>query len=280
MARPANPYGDGHAAERIVNALKARLAALAIMALTFGIAASGACGAPSSAPPASTPAATPVSPPPAPPATPASTKIDSQLRTEINRLQNRPAPPGATDVKIDGAKRAFVDVRAEVTPDLVATVAAIGDIVSTSARDRSLLAWVPLLTLTDLAASPDVRAIVPAAQAITQSGPVRGQEFDLRVGGAVTVTDARLTLTLERVTDSRCPVSVTCISEGDAVVRVALVARDGARTSVELHTSGSGRQDTTFQGHRIHLVRLAPPKPDVAGLPADRYITTLVVTSV
>jgi hypothetical protein len=114
--------------------------------------------------------AKPVTPVPAPdrPASPdAALKIDSQLLVEIHRLRGQPAPPDKTGVRLDADKRALIDVRAVVTPELQKTVvAAGGTIVSTSVKDHSILAWVPLLKIEQIAGDPAVRAIVPAAQAI------------------------------------------------------------------------------------------------------------------
>lgn len=130
---------------------------------------------PSATPPRVAPAKPPDKPVPAPstpqadvaPNPEAELKIDSQLLVEIHRLQGKPSPPDKTGVKIDADKRALIDVRAVVTPELQKTVASAGGtIVSTSVRDHSILAWVPLLKIERLAGDPAVRAIVPAAQAI------------------------------------------------------------------------------------------------------------------
>ncbi len=104
--------------------------------------------------------------------TPAQQKINSQVLYEIYRRQGKAAekhvPPGKTGVKLDARHRALVDVRAEVTPDLLKTLASLGaTIVSTSPEYRSIIAWVPLLKLERLAEYPAVRAIEPPAEAIT-----------------------------------------------------------------------------------------------------------------
>lgn len=104
--------------------------------------------------------------------TPAQQKINSQVLYEIYRRRGQAAakhvPPGETGVKIDRKGRALVDVRADVTPALEKTLAALGaTITSTSRQYHSILAWVPLLKLERLAGDPAVRAIEPAAQAIT-----------------------------------------------------------------------------------------------------------------
>jgi hypothetical protein len=134
------------------------LATVAVLGLTAG------CGAVARAPgkPAAPAAVSDTSASPE-----AVLKIDSQLLVEIHRLQGKPVPPDKTTVKLDEAKRALVDVRAVVTPELQKTVlAAGGTIVSTSTRDHSILAWVPLLKIEQLAGDAAIRAIVPAAAII------------------------------------------------------------------------------------------------------------------
>jgi hypothetical protein len=106
--------------------------------------------------------------------TPAQQKINSQLLYEIYRARGeaeaKHVPPGPTGVKIDGKKRALVDVRADVTPALQKTVHKLGGtIVSASARYRSIIAWVPLKRLEHLARERAVHAIEPKAEATTNT---------------------------------------------------------------------------------------------------------------
>jgi hypothetical protein len=103
--------------------------------------------------------------------TPAEQKIDSQLLIEIVRRDPRSVRKNAllpkTAIRIDGKQRAYVDVRADVTPALLKTIRSLGsDVVSTSAEYRSILAWIPLLKMRQLAGDPLVQSIMPAAQAI------------------------------------------------------------------------------------------------------------------
>jgi hypothetical protein len=104
--------------------------------------------------------------------TPAQRKISSQILYEIYKRRGEAAekgvPPAATGTKVDERGRAFVDIRAEVTPAIERTIRALGStIVSTSREYRSIIAWVPLLKLEQLAADPAVHAIVAPAQATT-----------------------------------------------------------------------------------------------------------------
>jgi hypothetical protein len=103
---------------------------------------------------------------------PAQQKINSQVLYEVYRARGEAAakhvPPGPTGVKIDGKKRALVDVRAEVTPALQKKIRSLGGtIVSVSAQYRSIIAWVPLKRLEQLARERAVHAIEPKAEAAT-----------------------------------------------------------------------------------------------------------------
>jgi hypothetical protein len=99
--------------------------------------------------------------------TPAQRKIDSQLLDEIRRAttgQKRSAE--ATLVRLDRRQRALVDVRAVVTPELKRQVAGLGGtIVSTAPEVDSLIAWIPLMKLEQLAGNSSIRSIQPAATA-------------------------------------------------------------------------------------------------------------------
>jgi hypothetical protein len=111
--------------------------------------------------------------------TPAQQKINSQLLYEIYRLRGeavrKGVPPGPTGVTIDGRGRALVDIRVDPTPALQNKIRRAGGVVlSTSARDRSVIARVPLRKLETLAADPAIRFIEPAAEATTVREPARG----------------------------------------------------------------------------------------------------------
>lgn len=104
--------------------------------------------------------------------TTAQRKINSQLLYEIYRRRGvadqKGIPPGPTDVRIDKAGRALVDVRAEVTSAVEKKIRDLGGVlVSKSDRDQSIIARIPILNLERLAGDPTVTAIEPAAEAIT-----------------------------------------------------------------------------------------------------------------
>ena len=104
--------------------------------------------------------------------TPAQRKINSQLLYEIYRRRGqadlKSVPPGPTGVDIDAADRALVDIRAAVTPAMEKKIRSLkGLVVSTAPSLQSIIARVPVLSLEVLANEPAVRAIEPAAEAIT-----------------------------------------------------------------------------------------------------------------
>ena len=104
--------------------------------------------------------------------TPAQRKINSQLLYEIYRRRGQAAekqvPPGPTGVDVDEAGRALVDIRTTVTPEMERKIRELkGVVVSTAPSLLTIIARIPLLQLERLAGDPAVRAIEPAAEAIT-----------------------------------------------------------------------------------------------------------------
>jgi hypothetical protein len=108
--------------------------------------------------------------------------------------------------------------------------------------------------------------------------PARPAEpFTLAPGETVPVEGAGLTVTFESVSaDSRCPVDVTCVWEGDAVVLVS--ARPATAAPRELHTSGRFATEAEVGEYRVRLVELTPmPRQGASPAPGD-YRATFVVT--
>jgi hypothetical protein len=98
--------------------------------------------------------------------TPAQRKIDSQLLQEIAHVKSAPNEDPKNGVKLDRRQRALVDVRVEVTPAIQRSLRRVGaSIVSSSREYHSVVAWVPLLRLEELAAEESVRAIAPVSEA-------------------------------------------------------------------------------------------------------------------
>ena len=93
-------------------------------------------------------------------------KINARVLTAIYRrrgdAKGKVVAASGASIQVDRHGRGLVDVRAEVRPELVKKIKALGGVVvSTSSTYDSIVGWMPLLTLERLAADPTVRAIEP-----------------------------------------------------------------------------------------------------------------------
>ena len=79
--------------------------------------------------------------------------------------------------------------------------------------------------------------------------------------------------------ESRCPVGVQCVWEGDATVILALLqAGTSDTTRIELHTSRRFAKDGTYKDLKIRLDKLDPyPQKDMKPALAD-YVVTLTTS--
>jgi len=106
-----------------------------------------------------------------------------------------------------------------------------------------------------------------------------GDRFTLAPGQAAQVEGMGLRVTFESVTaDSRCPVDVTCVWEGDAVVVVSLRPAATGAAQHDLHTASRYASEAQEGDYRVRLVDLAPvPRQGGPPRPGD-YRATFVVT--
>jgi len=103
-----------------------------------------------------------------------------------------------------------------------------------------------------------------------------GREFTLAPGQSAVVDDD-LRLTLKSVTDdSRCPVDVTCVWEGDAKVSVDVITPT-PRAEHELHTTGRESHEAKHGDYRITLVKLEPARRSTTTISSSDYRATFVV---
>ena len=94
-------------------------------------------------------------------------KINPRVLSAIYRrrgdLAGKTVTRDAAAIQVDRHGRAYVDVRAQVRPDLEKKIKALGGIVVATSRPYdSIVSWMPLQTLERLAGDPGVRAIEPA----------------------------------------------------------------------------------------------------------------------
>jgi hypothetical protein len=104
--------------------------------------------------------------------TAAQQKIDSQLLYALYRergeAEAKGVPAGELRVNFDEQRRAIVSVRARVTRKLLTKIKSLGGkVVSSSERYNDITAHLPLGKLEELAALKEVRAIMPADEAMT-----------------------------------------------------------------------------------------------------------------
>jgi hypothetical protein len=112
------------------------------------------------------------------------------------------------------------------------------------------------------------------------SGPERvalGDPFWLSAGATAAVEGAGLRLAfLDVIEDTRCPVDVICITDGD--FRLAVKASVPRSPAQELELNWHLRQGSDYARFRIQLVGIEPPRKQGEEIPMDEYQIQLLVT--
>lgn len=105
---------------------------------------------------------------------------------------------------------------------------------------------------------------------------LKGKEnITLNQGKCLQSVNGEYEICLESVNDSRCPVNVVCIWEGDAVVDLSFKSNQKT-TSFKLHTHDNFQQDTVIDNIKIELAKVAPyPK---SGTKQKNYTAELNIT--
>jgi len=107
-----------------------------------------------------------------------------------------------------------------------------------------------------------------------------GEAIELKIGDRVTIEEAGLVLTFERlVEDSRCPFDVVCFWEGRGVIRVVLAFGD-SRESADLTTHGFLEGDADHvdrKGYRIRFVELKPYPASAGSISHGQYRAVMKV---
>jgi len=109
--------------------------------------------------------------------TAAQQKLDSHIVLALKKSRGEPPfdkpTPLDPDLAIGADGRVLVDIKATVSPELLALIASGGGkIINSFASMRAIRALVPLARLESLAARADVQFIAPAAVATTNPGQV------------------------------------------------------------------------------------------------------------
>jgi len=125
--------------------------------------------------------------------------------------------------------------------------------------------------------------IAGGACAAGAAGAVRaslGEPFELRVGERARLEAEGIEVEVELeavISDSRCPVGVNCVWEGDAVARVALRVGPEAPETLELHTAARGPGAASHRGFGVRLLRLDPVRVEGTTLRQSDYRAFLEV---
>ncbi len=119
-------------------------------------------------------------------------------------------------------------------------------------------------------------AAVLALCAGCATGPSEpGTEISLRGGEEVQVEGTILRLGFVRVVgDSRCPVDVTCVWEGNAEVEVGIALGMGPSHPLRLNTTLDPKS-ATWNGVTVALVKVEPAPRAGIPIPFENYRITL-----
>lgn len=128
--------------------------------------------------------------------------------------------------------------------------------------------------------------ILASGSACRQSGYQGRMDvpITLKRGQSISFSRRPLEVAFLRVLeDSRCPLNVTCVRQGDAVIQLQGKSADGGFDTFEARLpGGAAPMDTTipwdiWAGYRFRLLRL-DPYPQ-AGVPVDSsaYVATILV---
>ena len=113
--------------------------------------------------------------------------------------------------------------------------------------------------------------------------PQLNEPFTLQIGQSAVLEEPAVVVTFtEVVHDSRCPVDVQCVWQGDAVVRLTLHVGppdgDGPDILVDLHINREPRSTPWGPYYALRLLDLGP-EPRIHPPPTEPYRATLVMES-
>jgi hypothetical protein len=107
--------------------------------------------------------------------------------------------------------------------------------------------------------------------------PKHGEPFEVKAGDTRRLADDTLSVRFDRVTeDSRCPVGVQCVWEGDAVVQLTLERPPATAEARVLHTSQRFERETEYAGLIVRLVDLQPEPREGATIAPEDYRVKLI----
>lgn len=125
---------------------------------------------------------------------------------------------------------------------------------------------------------------IAAATGCGSTGPSAGPwggradtTLALRIGQEVGAPDSVMGVSfLGVLSDSRCPVDVLCVWQGDAEVEIGVRFGEGPTVPYVLHT-GVEPRSVDVRLYRITLVRLRPAPVSTTTIPPESYVAELRV---
>ncbi len=123
--------------------------------------------------------------------------------------------------------------------------------------------------------------LLAAAALLAACGGGDGDAFaetvKLKVNQSKSVDGGRLTLTMTKFIDSRCPRNVTCVTAGSAVVDLTLAEQGRASANVQVTLGGTGTSNTAAYGQYTVEITDLQPLPEGPVLVITDSEATLVV---
>ena len=99
----------------------------------------------------------------------------------------------------------------------------------------------------------------------------------LSIGHTTEIKSEQLAITLEDISDSRCPKDVTCIWEGEVTATLNIIKGKDKPITLEIKTS---KNDTVeFDIYSLTLTNTEPYPKENSEIKKDQYVITLLVTS-
>lgn len=103
----------------------------------------------------------------------------------------------------------------------------------------------------------------------------------INVNEMLTLENVDLKLTFDSVlSDSRCPLGVQCVWEGNAEVQFDVNIENSVQHIIKLNTNPTYRQDTVIQGFSIRLQELKPYPVYNEELKYSDYKAKLLITKI
>lgn len=105
-----------------------------------------------------------------------------------------------------------------------------------------------------------------------------GSTVKLRVGESVDVSGEGVKIQFDEVSnESRCPRGVTCVWEGDAVVKMRAM-KEGQTSGIELHTSKRFAREASVGKSVVRLLDLSPVPKANQPIDSHDYVASVVVS--